>query len=153
MKRSHTATTLEQAIEANFESQAHFAEQCGLDRSKVNRDITGRSAHMPDERLTLYIKALPTDSKVAILRARMLDLLPEDLHEDLVYQRTGTSSMVSEGLPSFPPISLTPEIRSALEWLGEELTRCPELASPVLTIIERLGWERPDPEKEKVRYE
>lgn len=139
---SNVTTALKRAVETEFEgNQSSFSARVGIKRSTFSLDLN-EARKISDERFGLYLRAVNRANREMLLRARLLDLIPEELHEELIFQ-TGTS--VREDLPRFSPNpALTDEQRSALEWLANELTRDSQLIEPVMTICERLGWTRPD---------
>lgn len=137
-----TSSALARIVARDFTSQSDFAAACGVDRTAVNRDLTGRSASIPDDRLGAYLRTVSPEARIELLRARLLDIVPGDLHDSLLFSRD--SPRVSEPLPAFPSrIPLTGEQRSALEWLADQLTQDNQLIEPIITICERLGWDRP----------
>jgi hypothetical protein len=148
--KTATSSALDRIVRRDFASQADFAVASGIDRTALNRDITGRSSSIPDDRLGCYLCALEPLSRIELLRGRLLDIVPQDLHESLVYSSTSVGTRDGDPnpddylLPSIPRrIPLTSEQRSALEWLATQLTEDSQLIEPVMTICERLGWERP----------
>jgi hypothetical protein len=147
MKKSNTASTLEKIIAADFDSQVEFAQLCGVERSKLNRDITGRSSNITDEQFSTYLRHLDPESQIKMIQARLMDVIPEDLHSTLIFNN---DSKLQEKLPSFAVFDLSSELQSALEWLGHEVARFPELEEPILTICRRLGWQ-PN-EQKNIKY-
>ena len=139
--------TLKRLINESFDSQTSFAHVAKVERTTLNNDLGG-NRKISDDRFAEYLKALPRAGQIELVRARLLDLIPSELHEELVFQKV--ANQVQDELPRFssnPALSF--EQRSALEWLAEELPRDSQLIEPVMTICERLGWERP---QKKTQY-
>lgn len=147
--KTATSAALARIVARDFASQSEFAGHCGgIDRTAINRDITGRSASIPDDRFGAYLRAIKKpDAQLDLLRARLLDIVPRDLHDALVF---GSTRSEEPGTPYIHAthriprhIPLTEDQRSALEWLAQQLTEDTQLIDPIMTICERLGWERP----------
>lgn len=147
MKRTNTSIILEQIINNDFPSHSEFATICGIDRTKLSRDISGRTAYITDSQFSEYISHMRRESQMKMIQARLMDIIPEGLHSELIFNQ---SDMIKENFQNFPLLQISPALKSALEWLADEIARCPELEDPILTICRRLGW-KPN-EQKKVKY-
>jgi hypothetical protein len=127
----HAQTVLKQLIEEEFPSMSAFAKQCGVSQSLVWRDCQGRQ--ISDRRFTAYIGVFSPEGRERLLRARLRDILPEEL-ERMV--EVDSAPRLKDDLSNLSLLSQ--ESRAALNTLAGEMASDDELHRWVMTFVKKI---------------
>ena len=141
----YTVAALKKAIENDCDdNQSAFANRCKVERTTLANDLSG-NRKIPDDRFHQYLIYVTPKTRNSLIRARLHDLIPPELHHEIF----STSPRVRENTSDLPqfPATLSPRVRSAIEWLATEVADDPALEDILLLLCKRLGWD-----EKKLKY-
>jgi hypothetical protein len=129
---------LKDILSSEFGTQEKASQATGVNRTTLAQDVTERRP-VSDDRFHKYLKSVSPSSQTKLIKARILDMLPQEYH-DLVMTSAESSRLSESDLIFSGNSPWSNDVRSCLTWLGENMSTDPEVETFVFYLCKQMGW-------------